>query len=495
MPEGGKKEAGVAAKPMLSDEELVEKLERLKVAQPDWRKKQLLEGLRAEGLTISEKRLARVLLTQGNGTASYDEGDDPEPAMLQAIATGCQTFEKRHQVQKEHEGKQTKVRPAPDIYGRTWHRPNIKIDWTDEVRRCKALEQKGEVNAALRRATQVRRIGGHDTRVGLRGQKGLYARQRIGIGTVFPLCCRVALLSEYQTLFANAEDRAEHDRYALQLTTGRDWDEGPLMADLLSDGNALHFINDPIGSDTPANCEFVEVLSRGWPLLFAVVVEPIEEGQELLLNYGEGYWTNVACHHMRLGNYEVAGNLGRAVLEAQIAKIGSENRSVASTLEMIADAHEQLGQLNEAVDVHEQNLALRIRLVGEDHILSVIIQERLARIRHAQGLVPEARDLYATVVAFKFQAIPYIPESNRAQHLFGLASNLQAVACLHARCGEEDQCHQALHAIAQMPSEISTLFRTNVEQDSELDTVREAEWFPSILAAFPAPLPEVAKSS
>jgi len=30
---------------------------------------------------------------------------------------------------------------------------------------------------------------------------------------------------------------------------GRDWPEGPLMADLLSDGNALHFINDPIGSD------------------------------------------------------------------------------------------------------------------------------------------------------------------------------------------------------------------------------------------------------
>ena len=33
---------------------------------------------------------------------------------------------------------------------------------------------------------QVRKIGGHDTRVGLRGQKGLFATQRIGIGTVTP---------------------------------------------------------------------------------------------------------------------------------------------------------------------------------------------------------------------------------------------------------------------------------------------------------------------
>jgi hypothetical protein len=76
------------------------------------------------------------------------------------------------QVQREHEGKQTKVRPAPDIYGRAWHRANIKIDWTEELRRCKALEQRGEANAQLRRMTEVRTIDAGDRRVGLRGQKG-----------------------------------------------------------------------------------------------------------------------------------------------------------------------------------------------------------------------------------------------------------------------------------------------------------------------------------
>ena len=55
---------------------------------------------------------------------------------------------------------------------RAWHRANIKIDWTEELRRCKALEQRGEANAQLRRMTEVRTIDAGDRRVGLRGQKG-----------------------------------------------------------------------------------------------------------------------------------------------------------------------------------------------------------------------------------------------------------------------------------------------------------------------------------
>ena len=161
---------------------------------------------------------------------------------------------------------------------------------------------------------------------------------------MFPLCCRVLLAGEYEAQFAGQpERRAEHERYCLMFTTGREWPEGPLVADLLSEGNALHLVNDPIGSGRQANCEFVEVLSRGWPLLFAVVVEPVTPGEELLLKYGEGYWSNVAQQHMRAGQFRRAGLLARAVLEEQLARLGQENRQVAATLELIADAHEQLG--------------------------------------------------------------------------------------------------------------------------------------------------------
>jgi hypothetical protein len=106
--------------------------------------------------------------------------------------------------------------------------------------------------------------------------------------------------------------------------------------------------------------------------------------------------------------------------------------------------------------VHEQNLALRVRLVGADHILPVVVQERMARIRHRQGRLAEARDLYGRVVAFKLEAVPFIPEQGGARydHLFGLSNNLLAAACLHARLGEPDLCRQALEAIARTPREV-----------------------------------------
>ena len=229
-------------KPMLSDEELIKELERLKVcsqqggcvvlargmrallsqatffddaqvAQPEMGKKQLLDALRSEGHTLSEKRLARAIqsqvphpieiawrksdpaphakLTGVGGTPRRATGRGRVPATTTRIRCCCRRSNRarshlksatRHrpraashlfpgiadpapaaarrecccrapsprgrdhwrglrgrdmrqvgwrdagswaQVQREQEGKQTKVRPAPDIYGRCPPLPTV----------------------------------------------------------------------------------------------------------------------------------------------------------------------------------------------------------------------------------------------------------------------------------------------------------------------------------------------------------------------------------
>ena len=42
------------------------------------------------------------------------------------------------------------------------------------------------------------------------------------------------------------------------------------------------------------NVELLEVNHMGWPLLFVVACQDIKKGAELLLEYGEGHWTQVA---------------------------------------------------------------------------------------------------------------------------------------------------------------------------------------------------------
>ena len=57
-------------------------------------------------------------------------------------------------------------------------------------------------------------------------------------------------------------------------------------------GNATMFINDSRGlRGVRANCFFVEVLRGGcWLHCFVVTSDLIEEGEELLLDYGKEYW-------------------------------------------------------------------------------------------------------------------------------------------------------------------------------------------------------------
>lgn len=81
--------------------------------------------------------------------------------------------------------------------------------------------------------------------------------------------------------------------------------EGSLGEDALEPqhlfkGNETMYINDAWGGPPPSlsvrasvsgpNVSFVQVLYRGWPYVFVATTRHLAEGEELLIEYGEGFW-------------------------------------------------------------------------------------------------------------------------------------------------------------------------------------------------------------
>ena len=60
----------------------------------------------------------------------------------------------------------------------------------------------------------------------------------------------------------------------------------------LSDPGTAALLRQVVGRVTPSrNVQFVRVHDRGWPHMFIVAVRELSQGEELLLDYGEQYWS------------------------------------------------------------------------------------------------------------------------------------------------------------------------------------------------------------
>lgn len=63
-----------------------------------------------------------------------------------------------------------------------------------------------------------------------------------------------------------------------------------LGIDALNSGNELRYINDYRGIKDKPNCKISKATIDRKPVILIVIIDKIEEGEELLMDYGEGYW-------------------------------------------------------------------------------------------------------------------------------------------------------------------------------------------------------------
>ena len=172
----------------------------------------------------------------------------------------------------------------------------------------------------------ARKVAENDPRVNLRGQMGLYVKHgwRLPRHTVLGPYIGT-ILEEGNLGIMNLPERLARERYTYtfqQLAPQKkaevqenssvlddevDSAAGDvlpevltLIADGMMDCNLLRTINDfredpimqPHGStrDRKKNCMFVEVHHHGWPYAFVVLTQDLDGGDEVLIDYGRGYW-------------------------------------------------------------------------------------------------------------------------------------------------------------------------------------------------------------
>jgi len=176
------------------------------------------------------------------------------------------------------------------------------------------------------------KVGSKDPRVGLRGQKGLRATERLRKGTVvgvyggllctkgeyLPLHIEGSAGRTFDTIMKVMEDELVKESYTAEFTW---WnkknvdlsnDHGTLMvcAKRRAEDKEAHdcaLINDPCrdpnGSTTdsgspdshvtPESCTYAECEIDGWPFLFVITVRDVPAGEELGVEYGTPYWDAV----------------------------------------------------------------------------------------------------------------------------------------------------------------------------------------------------------
>ncbi|KAI5861343.1 hypothetical protein GGS23DRAFT_147304 [Durotheca rogersii] len=129
-----------------------------------------------------------------------------------------------------------------------------------------------------------------------RGQRGLFAARRLAAGAL--------VLPYYGVVHsALAPHGAAHEASDYDLWLDRD---AGLAVDAHDAGNEARFVNDYRGVRARPNCEFRECWDprRGGERCMAVFVLPagrnaagIAKGEELLVSYGKGFWSERSDEH------------------------------------------------------------------------------------------------------------------------------------------------------------------------------------------------------
>lgn len=211
------------------------------------------------------------------------------------------------------------------------------------------------------KACEVRDVPDTDPRVGLRGQKTLYAAEAIRRSDVLmPYQGYLCFESEYEML-SSPLTKLDYERYTCEVFTEVEppaGHEGSLVLVGYGFGNQSLYINDPVidpysrAAVTVAepNVQLWEVTYRGWPYVFVGALRNIAVGEELFMNYSRTYWDGIALQQ------QMHTSLQRALLpiveevEAYQRRCGGSDDvvSLATLRAMVAEhAHESFSEVQQ----------------------------------------------------------------------------------------------------------------------------------------------------
>jgi len=122
-----------------------------------------------------------------------------------------------------------------------------------------------------------------------KGQLGLFAKRELAQGS---------FLGEYTgRVLVNLED-VMTSKYLVDYSNPFEEDCDRVWVDAKNEGNELRFINDFKGTGKQENITFKRVWVGGMMRVCGQLTADVKAGDELLTDYGEGYWNNLPSEQM-----------------------------------------------------------------------------------------------------------------------------------------------------------------------------------------------------
>ena len=110
------------------------------------------------------------------------------------------------------------------------------------------------------------------------GERGVFTEKEFKVGDI---------IGQYTGKIVTSE---EFGKYIASLCT----DDDLLGIDAENMGNEMRYINDHRNIKPKPNCKLSHTSVDGKPVILVVVINHINENDELLLDYGNGYWESFA---------------------------------------------------------------------------------------------------------------------------------------------------------------------------------------------------------
>lgn len=221
---------------------------------------------------------------------------EPEPfALLTPANDAMRKLLNDHWLEKKEEPEIQVVCGPMLIPNAVWRR--VVCEWRDAQK-----EQRAPVRVDVSAQLEVFPIPKDDPRVALRGAKGVRATADIAPGSV--LVWYGGLLMTAQTPCGGPANAWALDTYGYH-SSARDLDgETQLTVSAVGDhGGMGKFVNDArVDMNTPApervNAAFAELTINGHlPFVSIYATKRINKGDEVLVDYGDAYWSTFQARH------------------------------------------------------------------------------------------------------------------------------------------------------------------------------------------------------
>ena len=160
-------------------------------------------------------------------------------------------------------------------------------DWTDKLGKEYRIQQKD--------ALQIYIIENYNRIPALNGQKGLRATINIPCGTILGQYFGNELLrEEFEMIFYGTYEECLRNKYAFDMKRHEiiidayDFKETCLLT-MVNDCRKNIFNKIEQSDKKYKNCEFIESIVDGWPMIFGIACQDINKGDQIMAYYHETY--------------------------------------------------------------------------------------------------------------------------------------------------------------------------------------------------------------